>query len=109
MKYSEFYGGRDEHVWRRIPDDDVDDGFGSDGLAFGADAPFLEALQAFDPWERIRELEARIAMLAANNSQLKASLRAMMDLTKHASDHGTASWYRAAHIALNTRTDLDGD
>lgn len=63
---------------------------------------------ALNPWNRVRQLEARVVMLASNNSQLRAALRGMVTHTHQVSDRGTAKWYQAGLRALNMEVGGDG-
>jgi len=53
-----------------------------------------------NPWDLVRELEGKVAVLASQNTQLRASLRKMVRMTFNASNQGTAGWYQEAQRAL---------
>jgi len=66
------------------------------------DAPMAGSI---DPWERVRMLEGKLALLSSRNAVLQRALRGVVTRAFAISSRGTASWYQAALQALHTRND----
>ena len=71
----------------------------------GPDAPTTNDIATLNPWDRVRQLESKVMLLASNNSQLRAALRGMVRNVRPISDRGTAPWYQAGLRALNMMVD----